>query len=312
MTRILYFTTVYDRPVGGVRTIFRHVEELRAMGFDAYVVSNTLERPSWFATPAPILSTEPALELMADDVLVYPEVAYSLLDTTRGLRRRKVLFCQNQDGLFEGLGGEWPSWEAAGVEHALYCSQYVADIAERMFRFRSSAVVRCAVDRTRFRPAEKRPQVVVMPRKRQRDLPIIRKAFERMWPQYADLPWFSLHGANEDKVARHMNESMIFLSLSWREGLGLPPLEAMASGCLVAGFTGLGGREYATADNGLWVAEDDLFAAAAALGEAIRIAIEDPGRAAAMRRAGYATVDHYSLDGMRQDLKGFWETLLRG
>lgn len=311
MSRILYFTTVYDRPVGGVRTIFRHVEELRAMGFDAYVLSNdTTAPPSWFPTTAPILSLASPLGSFADDVLVYPEVHNSALQATRHLQRRKVLFCQNQDGLFEGLKDDWPTWEAAGVEHALYCSQYVADIAERLFRFRSSAVIRCVVDRALFKPGPKRPSVVTMPRKRQRDLPMIRKAFERQWPQYTGLPWYGLHGVSEAEVADRMGQSTVFLSLSWREGLGLPPLEAMASGCLVAGFTGLGGREYARPDNGFWVAEDDLFAAADAVGRALHLSLTQPDQAEAMRQAGLATATHYSAEGMRQDLKAFWSRLL--
>jgi hypothetical protein len=312
MSRILYFTTVYDRPVGGVRTIFRHVEELRGMGFDAYVVSNdTNEPPTWFETTAPILSMKPTLGIMADDVFVYPEVGASFLEATAKLTRRRVVFVQNQDGLFEGIK-DYPNWEAAGVEHALYCSRYVAGIAERMFRFKSSQVVRCVVDRAKFKPGPKRSRVVTMPRKRQRDLPVIRQAFEHMWPQYTRLPWFTLHGVGEDVVASHMSEAAVFLSLSWREGLGLPPLEAMASGALVAGFTGLGGREYASQDNGLWVAEDDLFAAADAVGQALRLTLEEPDKAAAMRQAGFATADHYSAEGMRQDLRSFWENFLRG
>lgn|SRR5262249_53807656 len=36
-----------------------------------------------------------------------------------------------------------------------------------------------------------------------------------------------------------------------QESLGLTPIEGMAAGCLVAGYHGYGGLEYATAQNGL-------------------------------------------------------------
>ena len=53
-------------------------------------------------------------------------------------------------------------------------------------------------------------------------------------------------------MARVFGESALFLSLSRFESLGLTTLEALASGCIVAGFTGFGGRDYATACNGWW------------------------------------------------------------
>jgi len=50
---------------------------------------------------------------------------------------------------------------------------------------------------------------------------------------------------NDDEIAYYMNISHIFISTSWWEGFGLPPLEAMACGCSVI-LTNAGGvNEYA-------------------------------------------------------------------
>lgn len=310
MSRIIYFSAVFGRPIGGVKTIFRHVEELRRMGLEAYVYSGDTEtpRPAWFASDAPILDGQ--VPSRPDDVLVFPEIGTPYVSANRGLNRRKVLFCQNQDGLFVGLGDEFRTWRDAGVDDAMFCSDFVAEQALRCFSFRHAATVRCAVDRDLFRPLPKKPQVVLMTRKRKDDLPLIRQAFERMWPQYAAIPWFGLKGMTEAEVAARMGASAVFLSLSWREGLGLPPLEAMSCGCLVAGFTGVAGREYARPENGFWVGEDDFFAAAHAIGQALDVALTRPEQAQAMRQAGFATVDHYSAQGMRDDLRAFWTTVL--
>ena len=51
-------------------------------------------------------------------------------------------------------------------------------------------------------------------------------------------------GLHQDELAEVFGTAQIFISLSHREGLGLPPAEAMASGCYVIGFTGDGGREF--------------------------------------------------------------------
>ncbi|WP_238555543.1 glycosyltransferase [Chryseobacterium sp. P1-3] len=49
---------------------------------------------------------------------------------------------------------------------------------------------------------------------------------------------------NEQEVAQHLKESAFFLSFNHREGFGLPPVEAMACGCFVIGYSGQGGKEY--------------------------------------------------------------------
>jgi glycosyltransferase involved in cell wall biosynthesis len=52
----------------------------------------------------------------------------------------------------------------------------------------------------------------------------------------------------EAETASVLRESAVFLSLNEREGFGLPPLEAMASGCVVVGFHGGCGRVYMRPD----------------------------------------------------------------
>jgi len=52
-----------------------------------------------------------------------------------------------------------------------------------------------------------------------------------------------------------MRQSAVYAAFPLREGLGLMCLEAMASGCLVVGYTGQGGMEYATMYNGHWIEE---------------------------------------------------------
>ena len=54
----------------------------------------------------------------------------------------------------------------------------------------------------------------------------------------------NIAGLSQTETAEILRSSAIFLSFSEREGFGLPPAEAMACGCYVVGFTGLGGREF--------------------------------------------------------------------
>ena len=79
------------------------------------------------------------------------------------------------------------------------------------------------------------------------------------------------------------------------ESVGLTTLEAMASGCVCAGFTGIGGRQYATPDNGFWVDDDDCMAAADALAQAISLVREGGAPLRIQRMAAYYGLDRPAL-----------------
>jgi glycosyltransferase involved in cell wall biosynthesis len=86
-------------------------------------------------------------------------------------------------------------------------------------------------------------------------------------------------------------------------------LEAMAAGALCAGFTGIGGLEYATPENGFWVAEDDCEAAADALAEACAIATSGGPELARRLEAGYETARQWSYAAFLRQLEETWMRL---
>ena len=54
----------------------------------------------------------------------------------------------------------------------------------------------------------------------------------------------NLHNLSNKEFISSMKKSKIFLSFSYLEGLGLPPVEAALAGNKVIGYTGEGGNEY--------------------------------------------------------------------
>jgi glycosyltransferase involved in cell wall biosynthesis len=162
------------------------------------------------------------------------------------------------------------------------------------------------IDGNLFKPRRKRLQICYMPRKRRDETSFIREMFRVKHPQLANIPWVRIDGQSETATARIMGESAIFLALGRHEGLGLPPLEAMASGCLVVGFHGGGGREYARRDNALWVAEGDLFRCVDTLAEAVERRSDSSIHTAAAK-----TVQEYRRERTETILRDFWTRRLR-
>ena len=54
----------------------------------------------------------------------------------------------------------------------------------------------------------------------------------------------SLSNLDEKRLFEKLSKSKIFLSFSYLEGFGLPPLEAAIAGNKVIGYSGGGGKEY--------------------------------------------------------------------
>ena len=78
-----------------------------------------------------------------------------------------------------------------------------------------------------------------------------------------------IEGLDHRGVADALRASPIFLNFPVREGLPLPALEAMASGCIVVGYSGRGGSEYLLPDCAFPVPEGDSIRYAQVVEEVI-------------------------------------------
>lgn len=303
MRRIVY-ASFPKRISGGQKTSFRHVELLRELGFNAvFRVHEAAELQPWMEV-APFI--EHGTPLRADDFVVAPDDAPRLLTSLAKSPGRKLVFVQNH--LLSSLL-RLEAGDRERLNEFMTGSETIARWLHQHFPGASVAMVPFFADERVFAPApDRRLAIVTSPKKRPREEQIIRELFQHAYPEYRDLPWISLVNVTEREVAAAFQGSAVFLSLSRLEGLGLTPLEAMASGCLVAGFKGIGGREYATDENGFWVEDDDCEAAAAALARALRVA-ELGGLVADGRRdEGLRTAERWSYARFREALNRYWSS----
>ena len=118
-------------------------------------------------------------------------------------------------------------------------------------------------------------------------------------------------------VARLLRRSHIFLATGFPEGCPLPPLEAMASGCLPVGFSGFGGwdymrqagnsnftpwwpiREVPWQGNGLWSADGDVLDAALNLEKAVAWFMGDAPEKERTVKAAIETSGNYTHEAQR-------------
>jgi glycosyltransferase involved in cell wall biosynthesis len=308
MSRILYISHDPVGPVGGVRVLYRHVEILNRAGFDAYVVHRTPGwRLDWFQSSAPVLYATGQF-VSTSDWLVIPEDHREVLHAFAKFPGNKVLFCQNHWYVFNGIEFD-QSWADFGIRELLVSSKPIRDFARRVMRVEPT-LIPLSIERAVFHGAPNvRPlQVALMPRKGGQHIRFIRGTVLQLEPTLRDVPWVQIDGCNEVQVATLLRQSPFFISTGFHEGFGLPPLEAMACGAIVVGFTAGGGAEYATAENGFWVADQDTIALAETLAKLLVAYRSNPddARWRRVQEAGFETARSYSPDSEADALIGFW------
>ena len=313
--RFYYYYPTHDRPSGGHKQLRLQATLVRDLGVEAFLLRDEhfFARPDSFDDDALYgVPVETALfpferasdRLKAEDVLVLPEAGLST-----SLARCASWPCRvavnNQNG-FHGVR-HGPPRRACGrrIEFAIANAPFVADLCHRFYDLpRARAfLVPYWIDRPPFTPpvaGDPRPELAVgfMPRKLPAVNAVVRAAVSRVHP---DVPWAEIDGLPEAGVADRFRRLAIFFAAQDEEGFGLPGIEAMACGALVAGFPGTGAfpHPYANSENGVWAPDRDAPAAACAVCRAIDLVKADGPELAAYREAGRRTLSQFTRETAR-------------
>jgi hypothetical protein len=288
--------------------IYRHVEILMNHGISAFV--HLPERPEvdFYETTAQQLIGNVSFNLT--DILVIPETLGWALRQFRPTPLRRLMFCQNHNYLptVSNPRNALAEW---GVHGVIASSVAIRTHLHDRYGLYGVPLLPCAVDPVRFAPVkDKKRQIAFMPRKLPADASAIEASFKRVYRRFADVPWVAIDRVSQTEAARVLNESCVFLSLASNESLGLPPLEAMAAGCLVAGYHGVGGREYISDLNGWWAEAGDQKACVDGLAAAFDLLDRGDTQLEVRRGAMMQTVAQYSPQRMEAALLDFWRVEL--
>ena len=103
--------------------------------------------------------------------------------------------------------------------------------------------VNLSFDHKKFKIADKKDNLITfMPRKLGDHFHILSLLLFNKLPKKWKIE--SLSNLHEKELLTKLSKSKIFLSFSYLEGFGMPPLEAAIAGNKVIGYTGEGGKEY--------------------------------------------------------------------
>lgn len=257
-----------------------------------------------------------------EDIYVVPEGWPNALGFGFRAKCRTVVYCQNWAYFFHGLESG-VHWRALPVDYWAV-SDPVAWYMEQVVGQRP-LIVRPAIDLGVFQAQDAKPEGPVrigfMPRKNKALADQIRRIFEERNPNAA-VAWVPIQGLDRAGVAAALRSCHVFLATGFPEGCPLPPLEAMACGCLCVGFTGFGGWDYmrqvepegfaphgyALRDvpwggNGRWVADGDALGATQGLEKAVLAVRGGDDTAGFERKCNIATVVAYDTQTQMAELE---------
>lgn len=305
----------WDRVAGGIRKQYRAVDVLNAAGLSAAIVH---KRPgfscTWFSHDTRIVAAGAVL-VGPGDVIAVPEIyGASILDLPAGVRQ--VIFNQNAylalDSLLTGGPAAAPYLDNPDLAAVTVVSEHNAEMMRYACPNAPIHRLHYGIDRAVHHspavPGGRR--IAYMPRRRGHEAKQLLGLLER---RGALEGWevIAIQGRTESQAAEILRSSSIFLSFSELEGFGLPPLEALACGCLVVGFDGFGGREFFSAPFATRVEDGDVVAYAREVEELVGQFDSDPRamRAAAVSGAAFVH-ERYSAEVERRDLLDVFAPLL--
>jgi hypothetical protein len=230
---------------------------------------------------------------------------------------RQVIFNQNAyltlKSLENGLAYAAPYTNNPDLALVLVVSQDNADVIKRTFPAAPVQRLRPGINASLYHPPQgsKQRRVVYMPRKRPDDAAAV-LAQLRFRGALNGWDIVAIDGRSEAETAELLRTARLFLSFSYREGFGLPPLEALASGCIVVGYHGSGGREYFHPPFATAVEDGDIAAFVGAVEATIRNIDNDPQSADSLAAAASRfALERYPPEAEKQDIFSIFGPLLQ-
>ena len=248
-----------SRPIGGVKQIHRLAESISRTGRSAIVIQDDKAfHPGWFTSSVETISFKDWTNLCrkgfdkSSNCLIVPETFASCISSYSKIIPI-VIFNQNGSYSF-GLPSSKSTFKPSAlislyrselVRHFICVSEYDQSLLSGPFGVPVDRIslIRNGIECHDFsRNISKSKVISYMPRKNVFDANVV-TALLKQQSWLTDWKIIPIKNFTHEQVLSTLSSSFLFLSFGHPEGFGLPVAEALASGCFVVGYSGLGGRE---------------------------------------------------------------------
>ena len=214
------------------------------------------------------------LTLSPEDMLFIPEGFPNIMESTAQLACKKVVLCQSWYYILNGLRvGQ--TWQQFGINDVISVSDGITEYLNAVMPGLKIKELKQSINRDVFKPVnlvDKKPIVGYSPGRSQdaiiKTVNVI-KTFYSFFPHYRWVRFVEFQNLSKEEYAERLSECAFVLYTDEIAGFGTLPLEAMATGTHVIGWTPLGSKEYINNNNGYWATNGDIFRLAELMGLAM-------------------------------------------
>lgn len=305
----IYYAIRRNPASGGEYVIEEHVRSLRNNGIKAYQIIQPGPQ-AHLDTQTPTIIWNQWMTFTKNDYIVIPEPWKQEIDLYKKTEAKIIIHCQNPFYLFNGIDSIHEI-NNPRIHCIFSCSNYTSNLIKKFGYNGKIYTITPGIPNDFILTQEfikKEVSISYMPRKRPQESKYIIGLFKSMHPDLSNIPWKKIENISRTDAAKILKSSSIFLSLSHLEGLGLPPLEAMASGNLVVGFTGHGGEDYASNENGIWIKEGEYEEVVRQIAYCIK---KLPTRGIQeIIESGRKTAKNYTTENFNKSLIATWSEII--
>lgn len=330
--KFYFFIPSLRRVSGGVIVLYRLAYFFKQAGYEVYAVHRGARgwRPWWAKDILSVVWDR--VKLHKKDFWIVPEGWFNALLPGLQSNAKTIVYCQNWAYLFSALPSNC-KWQDLDVDFWAV-SQPVAWFIEHTLGIKTP-ILRPGIDLNlfnfNFKKNQKEINICYMPRKNSALARQIIQIFNQIIQKKGishKINFLKIENLSQEDVAKVFAKAHIFLNTGFPEGCPLPPLEAMASGCLVVGFTGFGGWDYmrqiipdkyipsfplrsvAWQGNGFFSADGDVMDVVLNLELAVQWILEKDQKVNKVLENAYKTACAYSLDIQKESFLNFIKKLI--
>ena len=242
-SRIFYFCPDLKVKSGGVRRLYRHVDILARNGFPAAILHAEKDFVLADQPRVPLEYLQNPRALRKDDIVVIPEGFPSLMRRLKDQPIRRFVIALSWSYIFSMLP-DGMDWRDFNIERILVVCPTIGEMITWSMGLPTHLIDFAINPNLYHYRAEHKKNKIAYIQNKAKDIDPFRRLLSARNPDYVcKFEWVALKDLNEADYAARIRESSIFLNLSTAEGLLNSCFEAMAAGCIVAGFNSVGGQD---------------------------------------------------------------------
>lgn len=215
------------------------------------------------------------LNVNPEDFLIIPEGFPNVMQKTMQVSCKRIILAQSWFYVLLAMG-PGQKWQHFGIQDVISVSDAITEYLNSAMPGLKIKNFKQGINRKIFKPNQKMSAKFPMvgftgsrgAENKMKTHSII-KNFYAFYPHLKWIRFIELANMNKEQFAESLASCAFVLYTDDIAGFGTLPLEAMACGTHVVGWSPFGGKEYINNNNGFWTTNGDIFSTAEILGIAI-------------------------------------------